>query len=371
MTARTDSAKFNVPGGWTAVPNWIFDRDDLTAVEREVLWALYRSAPAKSLKAKIGAAYIAKRFQRGRKTVTAALQSVARRGFILPLGERSIGDAQPYELVLDPPPETCSSPHLPVLHNASPCVPEHIIQKQTKDYENHGREAPHYKYITDSVPPSPSFSYVESAGGSAELPGFGVQLIGPHGDGHGAEGDDGSALGGRCDSSSNTGSFEDWAAQWDAEATAAEAARPKPVPAKQMTKQLVNDALLTPEGLRASDDIDDLQCDAYILVGDVCGQWSPNTWPSLESLTRTHGVRYVAFWTRWLARKIADEYTRGRPVEKPTALLLKAIEGKWEVNPDWPEFNEELHTWKAVESRGQVERRHGVADFKDDYELVF
>lgn len=129
---------------------------------------------------------------------------------------------------------------------------------------------------------------------------------------------------------------------------------PLTAPKVTLDKRLVNDELLTPGGLHASDNIDDLYYDLNWILFDVCGEkfnrvpGDPKT-NALGMLISKHGARYVAFWAHWLSRKVAAEYERGKPVKTPTALLIKAIEEGWQVDPSWPDFDADLHTWCAAD----------------------
>ena len=111
--------------------------------------------------------------------------------------------------------------------------------------------------------------------------------------------------------------------------------------APMFTKKQINEQLLTPNGKLPDDDLDALLCNIdgqLILAG---GKHFNNQ--VLDALVGEHGATYVAFWTSWLLRKIAAEYEAGRPVSNPGGLFTEAVRGHWEVNPSWPEFDDERH----------------------------
>lgn len=318
QTPKSSNPKFTVPGGATPIPNWVFDRNDLNGVEREVLWSLHRSAYRESLVAKIGVAYIAKRFERGRGSVRSALKSLRERGFIVKMGDRDAGDAQEYELVLIPPRVVCTD-HPPGPLRPSPWSPGATIKKQSLKDKN-------------------ALPAVTSAIDS------GVEL-----DANGSE-SRGSA---ECSASSAAvQSIAEVPLALLAELRSEVMAELKP--ALKPTKALVNAEMLTPRGLRASSDYDNLRHDLCdLILYDVRGEkFNPDlTRPGqdeLDKLVDEHGVRYVAHWASWLPRKIAALYESAKPVKSPTALLIKAVTERWQVDPAWPEFDESKHTWRAA-----------------------
>lgn len=116
---------------------------------------------------------------------------------------------------------------------------------------------------------------------------------------------------------------------------------------RPLSKAEINAAFVTPDGHRVSDSIDDLDCDLNTTLARVYGEMLNRG--TLETLVGKHGERQCALWAHWLPRKIADEYTKGRPVESPSGLYRKAVEQGWHVDPKWPEFDEERHILAARE----------------------
>jgi hypothetical protein len=139
--------------------------------------------------------------------------------------------------------------------------------------------------------------------------------------------------------------------------------RSDPEPERQFTKAEVNALFLTPEGERVNDDGYELR---YDLVNDVLplvyGE-SFNRPEDLDTLIADRGVKLCRLWMHWLPRKIAHRYANGKDVENPTGLYIKAVRGRWQVDPSWPQFDETLHTVAAREEyrkRQEAQRlKHG------------
>jgi hypothetical protein len=119
-------------------------------------------------------------------------------------------------------------------------------------------------------------------------------------------------------------------------------------PPRPPTKAEVNAAFIRPDGFSASDDFADLSDDlSNLILPMVVGE--PLKESDLDKLVAKRGVTFCHFWAYWLPRKIAYEYEKGRPVPSPTGVYLSAVEQRWEVNPKWPEFDEQRHTVVARE----------------------
>jgi hypothetical protein len=123
------------------------------------------------------------------------------------------------------------------------------------------------------------------------------------------------------------------------------------------SKQMVNDALLTPEGLRASDDPDEASNLLNCGLAQVCGE--PLNPREEERLLVEYGARLVSFWSHWLPRKVAAEYGKGKPVASPAGMLKRALEQDWKVDPAWPPFDDVLHTVAAREAAERRARERG------------
>jgi hypothetical protein len=130
----------------------------------------------------------------------------------------------------------------------------------------------------------------------------------------------------------------------------------EPTPRRQYTKREINDLLLTPEGLRVDSDAYELEYDlSNVYLPMVCGE--PLNRGEFDKLVAEQGVEFCRLWMHWLSRKIADCYRQGKPVKKPTALYIKAVLGRWQVDPAWPQFDEELHTvaaWAEAHKRQEA-----------------
>ncbi|HEY1680230.1 MAG TPA: helix-turn-helix domain-containing protein [Candidatus Tumulicola sp.] len=119
----------------------------------------------------------------------------------------------------------------------------------------------------------------------------------------------------------------------------------------------VSTELLLPDGTLASDDFENLQPDIDgLILPMVIGE--PLNTGELDRLVGLRGVAFCHMWAHWLPRKIARQYSIGKPVQKPTALYIHAIEAGYPVEPWWPEFDEKLHTVAArAESFKRAEGR--------------
>lgn len=122
---------------------------------------------------------------------------------------------------------------------------------------------------------------------------------------------------------------------------------PQYIAPRPFTKAEINAALLTPDGQRVNCDVDDLHYDLQnIFLPEVRGEYLRDD--DFDRLVELRGVKFCRFWSYWLPRKIAWYYdVKKEPVPKPTALYIRAIEGEWEVDPKWPMFDEDKHTWAA------------------------
>jgi hypothetical protein len=114
----------------------------------------------------------------------------------------------------------------------------------------------------------------------------------------------------------------------------------------RFTKREINDQLLTPNGKLPDADGIDGDLSAVLTEAE-----SPTFFNSseLDKLVAAHGEEHCAFQVSWLLRRIAHEYKAGRPVTSPAGLYRRAVEGGWQVDPAWPEFDELKHTdaaWK-------------------------
>jgi hypothetical protein len=116
-------------------------------------------------------------------------------------------------------------------------------------------------------------------------------------------------------------------------------------------KRFINEQRLTPEGLRASSDRDDLQ---YNLHADILPMLlgEPIRAAELDALIEQRGVQFCAMWAAWLPRKVAAHYAAnngfGSAVMKPTGLYIQAVREGWQVDPSWPEFDQNRHVCGAA-----------------------
>jgi hypothetical protein len=359
-TTMSLNPKFQVPGGVTPVPNWIFDSAVLTSKQKLVAWGLHRRCYGSSTSTDASVNGIAKAARLDRKTVSRAVEALVELEVLVPDGPRPDGLSQPYKLALERPPK------LVELERAN-------AAKTTRDGD----------FTPKGTVPTPGDST-------------------PHPWGNGTQGgwgfhtqEDGDSTPNLKSSKSRVKTTEDSASLALASATdrpssggggfgigqsAASAANAEPdvtaspealghgqepkatLPASPGSQYIaprsraeINAAFLTPEGLRVSDDPDDLECHANTTLAWVCGE--PLIRGSLDALA-TYGVERCAMWAHWLPRKIADEYSKGRPVGSPSGLYRSAVEGGWEVDPKWPEFDEQRHTVAArAEARKRQEAR--------------
>lgn len=157
-------------------------------------------------------------------------------------------------------------------------------------------------------------------------------------------------------------------------------------PARPWTNAELNAGFVRPDGYRASDDFDDLDCDLNNVLAMLYGE--PLNRGTLDKLAAKHEVRRCALWAHWLPRKIASMYAT-KPVAKPTALYVCAVEEGWQVDSKWPEFDEMRHTaaareeyHKRMEARRNQDRRPEATDdhsnnnapsedFDDEFEQLF
>lgn len=130
------------------------------------------------------------------------------------------------------------------------------------------------------------------------------------------------------------------------------------LPTRSFTKAEINAAFIRPDGYRVSSDFDDLTYDLNVTLAEAHGQMLNKGDVDIARLVERHGIERCALWAHWLLRKIADEYSKGRPVKSPTGLYRRAVEGEWQVDPNWPEFDELLHTTTAAaeEKKRKAER---------------
>lgn len=89
-------------------------------------------------------------------------------------------------------------------------------------------------------------------------------------------------------------------------------------------------------------------------------------WP-VDDDHRDRHRKHDAFGASWLLRKIAALYEAGRPVENPAGLYRRAVEQHWEVNPNWPEFDE----LRQVEAARKLRRAESGAERNDYFECPF
>lgn len=126
---------------------------------------------------------------------------------------------------------------------------------------------------------------------------------------------------------------------------------------RPLVRAEVNAAFVRPDGYRVSDDFDELECDLNLTLAQVYGE--PLNRGTLDKLVKDHGVRRCALWAHWLPRKLASDFEKGKLIEKPTARYVRAVQEGWEVDPKWPEFDEQRHTVKA---REEAEKRKQARD---------
>jgi hypothetical protein len=115
----------------------------------------------------------------------------------------------------------------------------------------------------------------------------------------------------------------------------------------RFTKREINEMTLTPDLKLPDDEPDALECNLDVQLAFASGDGF--NFKVLEELVELRGPTFCAFWTSWLLRKIAAEYAAGRPVKSPAGLYTQAVREGWEVDPSWPEFDENKHRTFTVE----------------------
>jgi hypothetical protein len=124
-----------------------------------------------------------------------------------------------------------------------------------------------------------------------------------------------------------------------------------------LDRSAVHNLRLAPAG-HSFDGATDPEQDAREILALVGGE-SPN-----PGALDTFDFERVWFHAQWLPRRIAFECERtGKPVARPTALLMTAIRKDLPIQTNWPEYDFEQHGPQAL---GMADLDHYVRLFRQD-----
>lgn len=309
------------PLGFTKIPNAIIDNPALSMRDKVVLFKLARHGYGK-MTVYPSQVEIAKSLGIQRETVKTALESLTAVGVIRPHGKGRSGKQETYTIDLDRAANLTAQPagFKDANLTDSPSKPDGLAGK------------PDGSSVTNKKAEEKN----NKKGGAEAL----------------------LAVRGSVDSGATLEDNNRSACLAKEEEPDGSSGRSKPGGRIVRSKKAVNDLLLTPDGKIALNSYDDLDYDLNSLtLATLGGEWIPES--ELAKLVELRGVRYCAFWTAWLPRKVASEYAKGKPVKNPAGLYRRAIEEAWQVDPSWPEFDETQHVWDAKAERDKRRAERG------------
>lgn len=147
----SNNPKFQIAGGVTPVPNWIFDSQVLTPSQKLVAWGFHRRCYGAVTSTDASIKGIARDARLDPKTASAAVEALVSLEVLVRDGPRPDGLSQPFKLVLERPPKLVA----------------HERAKLSKTKKTHREMAPKGTPVThrDSTP-DPSGNRTEGGGGN-------------------------------------------------------------------------------------------------------------------------------------------------------------------------------------------------------------
>jgi hypothetical protein len=392
QTAKTDkrtdakppNPKFQVEGGSTPFPNWLYDSEDLTGNEKLVALGYHRSAYGSDTTTTASVRGIACKTGLDKRTVKAITARLLELGLIVPKGPRKDGYAKKHDVALTKPASLEGRGRVSTTPTRGSV--QHPLEGQYNTHIKSSKNIRHFPRSAGSSLSDTKEASGESIHGSAASPESAVPSeievsTSPdvHGNGNAAElatrpGHNGAnkLLSRDADAQDEFGfgprsESEPAPPRDDADEILDEALDPTPQksaePERPYNKRTINEYMLSPEGVPLDDDRDELfyEVEAVTLPSVYGEPFNPG---DLDKLIADRGVSFCRMWAHWLPRKIANEYKRKpvRGVPSPTGLYAEAVRKGWKVDPSWPQFDETLHTVKA---REQFEKRMAVCNAGD------
>jgi hypothetical protein len=366
--------KFQVIGGVTPVPNWLFDSKALSSSEKLVAWGYHRSTYGSSTTTDASEKGISGAARLDPKTVSAAAARLRFLGVLEANGKRKDGRIL-YIVALHKPQALLeaeatgreSTPRVKlsdprdltprVGRESTPRGYGFDTQEGTESTPTIKNSKSRTKTLQDASPRSACSSLSDAemtSGESVDGDGTARSAAPPE-----STVPSENEVNTRAEVIGNAELAPLPASNGCSKLLQAETSRPP----RPFTKAEINAALICPDGFRARDGFEDLSYDlSNLILPMVVGQPLNKGDIDLDKLVGGHGIEFCCFWAHWLPRKIAAVYERGGTVKNPTGLYRRAVEGHWEVDPTWPQFDEQRHT---VAARAEYQKREEARKLKE------